>query len=107
MVNVTAGAPAAVTITGGNNQIGTAGTTLPQPLSVLVADQYGNPVSGVSVYYGDGGSGGIFDSGNPVVTGSSGIANQYYTLPLSPGTFNISASASGVSSPAVFTESGQ
>jgi len=106
-VNVTAGAPAAVTITGGNNQIGTAGTTLPQPLSVLVADQYGNPVSGVSVYYGDGGSGGIFDSGNPVVTGSSGIANQYYTLPLSPGTFNISASASGVSSPAVFTESGQ
>ncbi len=106
-VNVTAGAAATVTITGGNNQAAPAGTMLPQPLTVLVADQYGNPVSGDSVYYSDGGAGGVFSNGNPVVTGSNGTASQYYTLPPSPGTYNITATATGVSNPAIFTETGQ
>ena len=106
-VNVTAGAPATVTISGGNNQFAPAGTTLSQPLSVVVADQYGNPVSGVAVNYTDNGAGGSFYYANPVTTNSSGTASQIYTLPPSPGTISIYATATGVATPAVFTETGQ
>jgi hypothetical protein len=101
-----AGPAARVTITGGNNQAAPAGTQLPQALTVEVTDQYGNPVSGSSVTFSDGGAGGTFSNPNPVVTGSSGIASQFYTLPASPGTVTISASAAGLTS-AVFTETGQ
>jgi hypothetical protein len=101
-----AGPAARVTITGGNNQAAPAGTQLPQALTVEVTDQYGNPVSGSSVTFSDGGAGGTFSNSNPVVTSSSGIASQFYTLPASPGTVTISASAAGLTS-AVFTETGQ
>jgi hypothetical protein len=106
-VNVTAGAPATVTISGGNNQFAPAGATLPQALSVVVADQYGNPVSGIAVNFSDNGAGGLFSFANPVTTDSSGTASQIYTLPPSPGTVSIYATATGVANPAVFTETGQ
>jgi len=41
--NTVAGAAANVAITSGNNQTAIHGTQLPQALSVLVTDQYGNP----------------------------------------------------------------
>jgi len=106
-VTVTAGTPATVTIGTGNNQTATAGTTLPVALTVVVADQYGNPVSGVAVAYSDGGAGGSFSYANPVTTNASGTACQYYTLPPTPGTVGVSATAAGVATPAVFTETGQ
>ncbi len=102
-----AGHAASVAVTSGNNQSATAGTQLPQALTVLVTDQYGNPVSGNSVAFSDGGAGGTFSNSNPVTTGSNGTATQLYTLPSSPGTVTINATASGVSNPAVFTETGQ
>jgi hypothetical protein len=103
----TLGAPATVTISGGNNQFGPAGTTLPQALSVVVADQYGNLVSGVAVTFSDGGGGGSFSNANPVTTDNTGTASQVYTLPPSPGPVSVSATATGVATPAVFTETGQ
>jgi len=106
-VTVTAGLPANVTISGGNNQTATAGTTLPQALSVVVADQYGNPVSGIAVTFSDGGAGGSFGYANPVTTASNGAASQVYTLPPSPGTVTITATAAGVANVATFTETGQ
>jgi hypothetical protein len=96
-----------VTISGGNNQAATAGSMLPQALSVVVADQYGNPVSGVAVNFSDGGAGGSFSYANPVTTNNTGTASQVYTLPPTPGTVYISATATGVATPAVFTETGQ
>jgi hypothetical protein len=101
-----AGPAASVTITGGNNQTASAGSTLPQALTVVVADQYGNPVSGNSVAFSDGGVGGIFVETNPSLTNSKGVATQIYTLPLSPQTVSITATAAGVSTPAIFTETG-
>ena len=69
------GRPAAnVAITSGNNQTAIHGTQLPQALSVLVTDQYGNPISGDSVNFSDGGAGGAFSNANPVVTGANGTA---------------------------------
>jgi Fe-S cluster assembly iron-binding protein IscA len=106
-VTVTAGAAATVTITGGNNQAAAAGTPLPLPLTVVVADQYSNPVSGVAVAFSDGGAGGSFSYANPATTSSTGTASQYYTLPPTAGPVSVSATAAGVTTPAIFSETGQ
>lgn len=102
-----AGPAASVTVTGGNNQAAPAGTTLPQALTVVVADQYGNPVSGASVTFSDGGAGGTFNNPNPATTNSSGVATQSYTLPAVQGPVTITATVTGVSNPAVFNETAQ
>lgn len=102
-----AGPAAIISITNGNNQLAPAGTQLPQPLTVLVTDQYGNPTSGVAVTFDDGGAGGSFSASNPVVTNTTGSTSQWYTLPLLPATVAVNATASGIASPAVFTETGQ
>jgi hypothetical protein len=102
-----AGPAANVAITSGNNQFAPAGTQLPQALTVVVTDQYGNPVSGNSVTFSDGGAGGTFSNSNPVLTATNGTATQLYTLPSSPGSVTITATATGVATPAVFTETGQ
>ncbi len=105
--NSVAGPATGIAVTGGNNQAGPAGTTLPQALTVLVTDSYNNPVSGVSVSFSDAGAGGIFANPNPSVTDNTGSATQIYTLPPVAGTVTINATASGVPNPAVFTETGQ
>jgi hypothetical protein len=102
-----AGPATSIAITGGNNQNAPAGSQLPQALTVLVTDQYGNPVSGNSVTFSDGAAGGTFSNANPVLTGVNGIASQMYTLPATPQTVTITATATGLAGPAVFTETGQ
>lgn len=90
----------ALPITGGNNQSGTVGTTLPVALTVEATNN-GNPVSGVTVTFSTT-SGGTF--GTPVVTtGSNGLASTTYTLPATAGTITITASATGYPN-ANFTE---
>ncbi len=98
-----AGPAASITVTGGNNQTAPAGMQLPQALTALVTDQYHNPVSGVSVAFSDGGAGGKFSNPNPV-TNSSGTVTDSYTLPIVTGSINITATASGVATPAAFVE---
>jgi hypothetical protein len=102
-----AGPASSIAVTGGNNQSAPAGTQLLQALTVLVTDQYGNPVPSVGVTFSDGGAGGSFANQNPVLTSTSGTASQFYTLPSSPKTVIINATVSGVASPAVFSETGQ
>ncbi len=99
-----AGAATAIAITDGNFQSGTRGTQLALPLTVTVTDQYGNPVSGNSVSFNDGGIGGAFADPNPGLTSSSGSVSQHYTLPSTPGSVAITATASGVNSAVQFTE---
>jgi hypothetical protein len=102
-----AGPAASIAITGGNNQSAPAGTQLPQALTVLVTDQYFNPVPGVAVAFDDGGAGGTYSYVNPSITSNSGTATQFYTLPPSPGSITITATVTGVATPAVFTEAAQ
>jgi hypothetical protein len=97
-------AATAIAVTGGNNQSGSAGSQLAQSLTVLVTDQFGNPFSGASVTFSDNGSGGNFSGSNPVLTGANGTASQTYRLPATGGPVTINATAAGVGSPAVFSE---
>jgi protocatechuate 3,4-dioxygenase beta subunit len=94
---VTAGPVSTIALTSGNNQSATAGTQFSQSLVVTLADQYGNPVSGVSVSFSDNGAGGSF-SANPVSSNSNGRATVNYTASTKAGNVSVTASATGVSS---------
>jgi hypothetical protein len=97
-----------ISIVSGNDQTAPNGSQLPAALVVLVTDRFGNPFSGDNVTFSDGGAGGSFSGPNPLVTAANGTASQYYTLPPVGGeTVTITATAAGVSNPAVFTEYGQ
>jgi adhesin/invasin len=95
------GPPVSLAISSGNNQIVKAGAVAPKQLQVVIKDQYGNPVSGVSVNFTDSGAGGSF-SPDPVLTNSKGIAGTHYTVPLQVGPVTVTASAAGLGS-VVFT----
>lgn len=99
-----AGPAANVAVTSGNNQTAAAGVQLPQSLTVLVTDQYGNPVPGNSVAFSDLGAGGSFSNPNPGVTGSAGTVTQFYTLGSRAAAITINATAAGAANPAVFSE---
>lgn len=101
---VIAGSPAVVTPFSGNNQVVSHGSSLPSALTVYVADQYGNPVSGASVSFSDGGAGGTF-SATPVVTGTSGQASTSYSTPSTTGPITITATVGTVST--TFSETAQ
>lgn len=102
-----AGPAAIISITGGNSQSAAAGTQLPQALTVLVTDQYGNSVHGVGVVFDDAGAGGTFSNANPFITNAAGAATQFYKLPPAPGAVTINTTVSGVANPTVFNETGQ
>ena len=92
----------ALTPTAGNNQTGTVGVQLPTALTVLASNlNNGQPISGVSVTFSDGGKGGTF--GTPTgTTGSNGKVSTTYT-PATAGTITITATSAGYTS-ATFTE---
>jgi len=92
-----------VNATAGNNQTGSAGSTLPIPLTVVASDPYsGNPIVGATVTFSDGGKLGTFS--NPTaITDSNGQATTTYTLPVKPQTITIAASSPGLASTS-FTE---
>ncbi|MEX2531195.1 MAG: invasin domain 3-containing protein [Gemmatimonadota bacterium] len=85
---------AAIAVHSGNNQTGTVGTTLDNPLEARVTDQYGNPVAGVSVSWttSDGSA-----SPTPSTTNTQGIAATTWTLGSTPGSQSLTAAAAGQS----------
>lgn len=67
----------------GSGQTGTVGQALPSPLTVTVADQFGNGIAGESVSFmtGDGGS----FSSPTAITDVNGVATTTWTLGTSAG----------------------
>ncbi len=65
--------PQTMTLSAGNGQTATAGTSVPTPPSVLVKDQFNNPVSGVAVTFTVASGGGSLTGGS-ATTNASGIA---------------------------------
>jgi adhesin/invasin len=102
----TAGAAKTIAISSGNNQNGTAGSALGQPLAVLVTDASGNPVSGVAVAFNVTQGAGKLAASN-VNTGANGVASAAFTLDTKAGQNSVQASSTGLTgSPLVFTELG-
>lgn len=88
-------------VSAGNNQSGGTGTTLPTALTIT-ATKSGKLAGGVVVTFNDNGAGGTF--GTPTVTtNAQGRASTTYTLPATPQTVTITASATNYTS-ATFTE---
>ncbi len=96
--------PASVTVSSGDSQTATVNQAYAAPLVVVVQDQFGNPVSGVSVTFAAPSSGpsATFPGGDTVITDANGLATENFAANTVAGTYSITASASGVSSPASF-----
>jgi hypothetical protein len=98
---VTAGSPSGVRIVSGNEQVGSPGSTLPQPLVVDVVDGSGNPVIGAAVTWVVTAGGGSLDP-TTGTTDESGRSSTTWTLGPGIGANTAQAIVSGVGQ-AVFT----
>src|SRR4051812_44190498 len=91
----------AIADAGGNGQIGQVGQPLARPLIVVVTDDAGNPVEGVSVSWGAQNGGSV--SSSSVKTAANGHASVVRTLGPSAGEQTTTASVTGLEgSPVTF-----
>src|SRR5205823_236072 len=72
--NITAGTAATITINAGDGQTATVGTPVPIPPSVIVRDQFGNPVLSVDVTFAPAPGSGTVEPTGSIATGADGIA---------------------------------
>lgn len=87
------GPAASVTGTPTGTVAGTAGETVSEPLSILVTDANGNPVSGAGVTWSASGDGSVTGS---TATGSDGTATGTWTLATTAGANTATATVGGV-----------
>jgi len=93
--------PSTITVSTGNNQVGAAGTALPESLAVIVRDQGGAVLPGVSVAFAVTAGGGSVSPASRV-TDALGVAKTRRTLGPNAGTQTATASA-GNATPAQFS----
>jgi sugar lactone lactonase YvrE len=95
---------AAIASTSGGSQSATVNTAFANPLVATVTDSNGNPVSGVTVTFvgPSSGAGVTFPDGNTATTNAQGQASISVTANASAGSYNVTASVSGVATPAGF-----
>jgi outer membrane protein assembly factor BamB len=89
------GPVASISLISGSKQIGTVGTTLPNPIVVKAKDMAGNLVSGASISFSDG-VGGTFNP-DPGITGTNGETSVMYTLPTVAKALTVTAMDGSVS----------
>lgn len=94
-----------ITVNAGNNQVGAAGTALAESLAVIVRDQAGDPLPGVTVTFAVTGGGGSV-SPTSRQTDASGIARTRRTLGPNAGT-QTATGTTGSLAPAPFTSVAQ
>ncbi len=101
----TAGAPASITVVSGGGQSALINTAFAAPLVALVTDAFGNPVPGASVTFAapSSGAGASFAPGATVTTNAAGQAAVAPPANGTGGTYVVTASVAGVSTPANFT----
>jgi hypothetical protein len=91
-----------IEMAGGEGQVAPAGAPLPNPLVVLVTDDAGSPVEGVTVQWSAGGGGAV--SPGSAQTGSDGKASTTRTLGATAGQQTTTAAVTGLQgSPVTFT----
>ncbi len=101
----TAGAAASIVVTSGSNQSALVSSTFASPLVATVKDTYGNLVPNVTVTFAGPGSGAsvTFPSGATATTGSNGQASVAVAANGVVGSYSVTASTSGVGTPASFS----
>ena len=98
-----AGAAATTSAAAGTPQTTPINTPFPLPLTVFVADAYGNAVTGVDVAFAAPGSGAsAMLSASDVQTDANGLAQINATANAEVGSYQVSATVAGVASPALF-----
>src|SRR6185437_7710468 len=96
------GSPASIVPTAGAGQQVTVGGAL-QTLTAVVRDQYGNAVPGVTVSFAAPARGAGASLGSAAaVTNNQGEASTSATADVVAGTYNVTATAVGANSPAIF-----
>jgi len=92
---------ATITVSAGNSQVGAAGAALPESLAVIVKDQSGGVLSGVTVTFTVTGGGGSVSPASRV-TDAAGLAKTRRTLGPNAGTQTVNA-ATGNLTPVQFS----
>jgi hypothetical protein len=87
--------PHTFAIISGDSQSATAGTALPQPLIVIVLDQYGGSVANVTVTWAIASGGGGLSSPS-TTTDANGVTSVTYTTGPTPGSATITATVAGI-----------
>ena len=98
--------PSSIAVASGNNQSGTVGAVLAQPLVVLVQDATGSPMAGVTVLWTVVSGGGALASAS-TTTANDGQAQTLYTLGATAGANQVKAAVQGSTLEATFTATGQ
>lgn len=102
-----AAAAASLELAGGNNQTGDVDAALPAALQVRAEDEFGNPVSGVTVNWAVTAGGGSVDPATST-TAATGIASAAFTLGPDAGANTATATATGLTgSPVTFNATGE
>ena len=98
-----AGAAATTSAAAGTPQTTSINTEFPLPLTVYVADAFGNAVAGVNVAFAAPGSGASATlSDSDAVTDANGLVQVNATANGQVGSYQVSASVSGVAAAALF-----
>ncbi|HEV8266280.1 MAG TPA: plastocyanin/azurin family copper-binding protein [Gemmatimonadales bacterium] len=84
--------PGSIMVSAGNNQVGAAGTALPESLAVIVRDQGGAPFAGANVTFAITAGGGSVSPASRL-TDAAGIAKSRRTLGPNAGTQTVTATA--------------
>lgn len=100
-LNVDVHDPTVIVKGGGDNQTAPANTQLTEPFTVLIADQFGQPVPHATVSWTIQSGGGSL-SETSKQTDAGGVASVTYTTGPTPGTATIQARVGGVP-PVLFT----
>jgi adhesin/invasin len=105
--NAIAGAPTQMSLSGGNGQTADAGEPVATLPSVLIKDQYNNPVPGVGVTFAVATGGGNVTGGG-AQTNASGVATVgTWTLGDTPGANTLTATLGSITgSPVTFSATG-
>jgi hypothetical protein len=93
--NIVAAAAANLALQSGNLQNATSGTTLTNPIVVLVTDAFGNPVSGKTVTFAIATGGGSVGTAS-TTSNASGLAQSTWTLGGGAGAQTMTVTATGL-----------
>jgi plastocyanin len=93
--------PNSIAVSAGNNQVGAAGTALPESLAVIARDQAGAPLAGVNISFTITAGGGSLSPASRM-TDATGIAKTRRTLGPNAGTQTVNATA-GTLAPVQFS----